>query len=175
MNLLFKLSYLNSNFALTPGYLYPALNNPALICWIFQWSKTVLILIKLLLLLLLLLLFLAHSLGTRYVTVSPNQLSFRNVRTAVKCGYAKQCIVWELKKEVCPQLSLCWCPNFLHLGNGSVFKFWSGYLNWNGWDPTSLGSLSIDDGDASENVTFKMNSPFFKFVALIPIRWKCQM
>ena len=29
--MLFKLSYLNSNFALTPGYLYPALNNPVLI------------------------------------------------------------------------------------------------------------------------------------------------
>ena len=28
-SLLFKLSYLNSNFALTPGYLNPALNNPA--------------------------------------------------------------------------------------------------------------------------------------------------
>ena len=28
LNLLFKLSYLNSNFALTPGYLNPALNNP---------------------------------------------------------------------------------------------------------------------------------------------------
>ena len=31
LNLLFKLSYLNSNFALTLGYLNPALNNPALI------------------------------------------------------------------------------------------------------------------------------------------------
>ena len=30
LNLLFKLSNLNSNFALTPGYLNPALNNPAL-------------------------------------------------------------------------------------------------------------------------------------------------
>ena len=29
-NLLYKLSYLNSNFALTLGYLNPALNNPAL-------------------------------------------------------------------------------------------------------------------------------------------------
>ena len=29
LNLLFKLSYLNSNFALTLGYLNPALNNPA--------------------------------------------------------------------------------------------------------------------------------------------------
>ena len=29
MNLLFKLSYLNSNFALTLGYINPALNNPA--------------------------------------------------------------------------------------------------------------------------------------------------
>ena len=28
LNLLSKLSYLNSNFALTPGYLNPALNNP---------------------------------------------------------------------------------------------------------------------------------------------------
>ena len=31
LNLLFKLSYLNSNFALTLGYLNPALNNRALI------------------------------------------------------------------------------------------------------------------------------------------------
>ena len=31
LNLLFKLSYMNSNFALTLGYLNPALNNPALI------------------------------------------------------------------------------------------------------------------------------------------------
>ena len=30
--LLFKLSYLSSNFALTLGYLDPALNNPAHIC-----------------------------------------------------------------------------------------------------------------------------------------------
>ena len=30
MNLLFKLSYLNSNFALTLGYFNPALNIPAL-------------------------------------------------------------------------------------------------------------------------------------------------
>ena len=30
LNLLYKLSYLNSNFALTLGYLNPALNNPAL-------------------------------------------------------------------------------------------------------------------------------------------------
>ena len=30
LNLLFTLSYLNSNFALTQGYLNPALNNPAL-------------------------------------------------------------------------------------------------------------------------------------------------
>ena len=29
MYLLYKLSYLNSNFALTLGYLNPALNNPA--------------------------------------------------------------------------------------------------------------------------------------------------
>ena len=29
LNLLYKLSYLNSNFALTLGYLNPALNNPA--------------------------------------------------------------------------------------------------------------------------------------------------
>ena len=29
LNLLFKLSYLNSNFELTPGYLNPALNNSA--------------------------------------------------------------------------------------------------------------------------------------------------
>ena len=29
LNLLFKLSYLNSSFVLTPGYLNPALNNPA--------------------------------------------------------------------------------------------------------------------------------------------------
>ena len=31
MNLLFKLSYLNLNFALTLGYLNLALNNPALV------------------------------------------------------------------------------------------------------------------------------------------------
>ena len=31
LNLLFKLSYLNSNFALTLGYLKPALSNPALV------------------------------------------------------------------------------------------------------------------------------------------------
>ena len=31
LNLLFKLSYLNLNFALTLGYLNPALNNPALV------------------------------------------------------------------------------------------------------------------------------------------------
>ena len=31
LNLLFKLSNLNSNFALSPGYLNPALNNLALI------------------------------------------------------------------------------------------------------------------------------------------------
>ena len=31
LNLLYKLSYLNSNFALTLGYLNPALNNPALV------------------------------------------------------------------------------------------------------------------------------------------------
>ena len=31
LNFLFKLSYLNSNFALTLGYLNPALNNPALL------------------------------------------------------------------------------------------------------------------------------------------------
>ena len=30
LNLLFKLSYLTSNFAVTLGYLNPALNNPAL-------------------------------------------------------------------------------------------------------------------------------------------------
>ena len=30
MNLLFKLSHLNSNFVLTLGYLNPALNNPVL-------------------------------------------------------------------------------------------------------------------------------------------------
>ena len=32
LNLLYKLSYLNSNFALTLGYLNPALNNLALLC-----------------------------------------------------------------------------------------------------------------------------------------------
>ena len=32
LNLLYKLSYLNSNFALTLGYLNPALNNPAQNC-----------------------------------------------------------------------------------------------------------------------------------------------
>ena len=31
LNLLYKLSYLNSNFALTLGYLNPALNNPAVV------------------------------------------------------------------------------------------------------------------------------------------------
>ena len=32
----FKLLYLNSNFALTLVYLNPALNNPALVCKIYQ-------------------------------------------------------------------------------------------------------------------------------------------
>ena len=32
----FKLLYLNSNFALTLVYLKPALNNPALVCKIYQ-------------------------------------------------------------------------------------------------------------------------------------------
>ena len=34
LNLLFKLSYLNSNFALTLGYVNPALNNSALVDWL---------------------------------------------------------------------------------------------------------------------------------------------
>ena len=34
--MLFKLSYLNSNLALTLGYLNPALNNLVLIC-VFSW------------------------------------------------------------------------------------------------------------------------------------------
>ena len=33
LNLLFKLSYLNSNFELTLGYLNPALNNSAQVSW----------------------------------------------------------------------------------------------------------------------------------------------
>ena len=33
-----------------------------------------------------------------------------------------------------------------------------------------IGSLSIDDGNGSENVTSKMNSRFSKTVAFIPIR-----
>ena len=32
-----------------------------------------------------------------------------------------------------------------------------------------IGSFTIDDADGSENVTFKMSSRFFTFVALIPI------
>ena len=35
--------------------------------------------------------------------------------------------------------------------------------------------ISIDDGDGSENVTFKMNLRFLNIVAFIAIRWKCQM
>ena len=38
-----------------------------------------------------------------------------------------------------------------------------------------LGSFSIDDGNGSENVAFKMNSRFSKTVAFIPIWWKRQM
>ena len=37
------------------------------------------------------------------------------------------------------------------------------------------GSFSIDDGDGSENVTFRMNSRFVNFVAFIPICRKCLM
>ena len=37
LNLFFQLSYLNSSFALTLGYLKPALNNPALDGKIFQY------------------------------------------------------------------------------------------------------------------------------------------
>jgi len=40
LNLLYKLSYLNSNFALTLGYLNPALNNPALACNSFSEPHT---------------------------------------------------------------------------------------------------------------------------------------
>ena len=39
LNLLFKLSNLNSNFALTLGYLNPALNNPALVVCNSVWSQ----------------------------------------------------------------------------------------------------------------------------------------
>ena len=38
-----------------------------------------------------------------------------------------------------------------------------------------IGSFSIDDGDGSENVTFRMNSRFLNFVAFIPICRKCLM
>lgn len=34
----------------------------------------------------------------------------------------------------------------------------------------SLGSFNIEDGDGSENVSFKKNSRFSNFVALLPIR-----
>ena len=37
------------------------------------------------------------------------------------------------------------------------------------------GSFSNDEGDDSENVTFKMNKRFSNFVVSIPIRWKCLM
>ena len=40
MNLLFQLSYLNSNFVPTLGYLNPALNNPALVSGCFELAKT---------------------------------------------------------------------------------------------------------------------------------------
>ena len=40
MNLLFKLSYLNSNFVLTLGYLNLALNNPALVSCCPELAKT---------------------------------------------------------------------------------------------------------------------------------------
>ena len=33
---------------------------------------------------------------------------------------------------------------------------------WEGTPISLLGSFSIDDGDGNENVTFKMNSRFFK-------------
>ena len=39
----------------------------------------------------------------------------------------------------------------------------------------TIGSVSIDDGDGSEKVTFKMNSRFFNFVAFIPVHCKCEM
>ena len=32
-----------------------------------------------------------------------------------------------------------------------------------------IGSFSIDDGDGSENVTFRMNSRLLNFAAFIPI------
>ena len=38
-----------------------------------------------------------------------------------------------------------------------------------------IGSFSIDDGDGSENATFKMDHRISNFVAFIPIRWKCLM
>ena len=38
-----------------------------------------------------------------------------------------------------------------------------------------IGSFSIDDGDGSENATFKMDYRISNFVAFIPIRWKCLM
>jgi len=38
-----------------------------------------------------------------------------------------------------------------------------------------IGSFSVEDGDDSENVTFKMNSRFLNYVAFIPVCWKCQM
>ena len=37
------------------------------------------------------------------------------------------------------------------------------------------GSFSIDDGNCSENISFKMNSRFSNTVAFIPICWKWQM
>ena len=37
------------------------------------------------------------------------------------------------------------------------------------------GSLSIDDGNGSENVTFKKNSRFLNTVEYFPICWKWQM
>ena len=39
----------------------------------------------------------------------------------------------------------------------------------------TIGSFSIDDGNGSENVTFKMNSRFSIFVAFIPICLKWQV
>ena len=41
--------------------------------------------------------------------------------------------------------------------------------------PQEMVSFSIDDGDSSENVPFKMNSRFFQLFVIIPIRRKCKM
>ena len=48
-------------------------------------------------------------------------------------------------------------------------------LSFSPLPPPTVGSFSIDNGNGSKHVTFKMNSHFANFVTLIPIRWKCQM